>query len=246
MRPPFVLAIVVCATPLFSSPALGQFSQQGPKLVATQGGQQGASVSLSADGNTALIGGDAGGGAAWPWTRSGGVWSQQGTALIGSFGVLQPCQNQGASVSLSADGNTAIIGSPNDICFGPPQPGAAWIWTRSGGVWSQQGTELIGSGATGNAAQGRSVCLSADANTAIVGGYRDNGNTGAAWIWTRSGGVWIQQGPKLVGSGGSFAPRQGRSVSLSADGNTAIVGGYKDSSNSGAAWIWTRSGGVWS
>jgi hypothetical protein len=43
--------------------------------------------------------------------------------------------------------------------------------------------------------------LSADGNTAIVGGYYDNTGTGAAWIYTRSTGVWTRQGNKLVGTG---------------------------------------------
>jgi hypothetical protein len=76
--------------------------------------------------------------------------------------------------------------------------------------------------------QGSSVAISADGNTAIVGGPDDNidasGTTGvgAAWVFIRSGGAWVQQGPKLVGSG---AVGQGFSVALSADGNIAIVGG---------------------
>jgi hypothetical protein len=65
----------------------------------------------------------------------------------------------------------------------------------------QQGPKLVGSGAVGNAAQGYSVAVSADGNTAIVGGSQDNANTGATWVFTRSGGVWSPQGPKLVGSG---------------------------------------------
>jgi hypothetical protein len=36
----------------------------------------------------------------------------------------------------------------------------------------------------------------------------------------------------------------GWSVALSADGNTAIVGGFQDNSDTGAAWMFTRSGGV--
>ena len=46
-----------------------------------------------------------------------------------------------------------------------------------------------------------------------------------------------QQGPKLVGTGAVGSAQQGRAVSLSADGNTAIVGGYGDNSNAGAAWV---------
>ena len=260
---------LVCAILLSSFPALAQFSQQGPKLVgigAVGTAQQGSSVSLSADGNTAIVGGpgdNGGAGAAWVWTRSGGVWTQQGPKLVGSGGVVisqqppfGPIQvQQGSSVSISADGNTAIVGGPGDNGY----VGAVWVWTRNGGVWTQQGAKLVGSGAVGLSQQGHSVSLSADGNTAIVGGSGDNGggygNFGAVWIWARSGGVWTQQGAKLVGSGavgwnGGLAG-QGSSVSLSADGNTAVVGGPTDNQASwggaaiGAAWIWTRSGGVW-
>jgi hypothetical protein len=123
-------------------------------------------------------------------------FSQQGPKLVGTGAVGNA--RQGYSVSLSSDGNTAIVGG-----FDNNFTGAAWVWTRSGGVWTQQGNKLVGSGAPGGpAGQGISVSLSADGNTAIVGGNTDNNYAGAAWVWTRSGGVWTQQGNKLVGSGG--------------------------------------------
>ena len=74
--------------------------------------------------------------------------------------------------------------------------GAVWAYTRSGGIWTQQGSKLFGNGATGTAWQGISVSLSAEGNTAIVGGATDNIDKGAAWIYTRSGRVWSQQGSK--------------------------------------------------
>jgi PKD repeat protein len=84
------------------------------------------------------------------------------------------------------------------------------------------------------------VALSADGNTAIVGGNGDNSNAGAAWVFTRSGGgVWTQQGPKLFGSGAVGAAAQGYSVALSADGTTAIVGGPRDNTNAGAVWVFS-------
>src|SRR5450756_1174256 len=67
--------------------------------------------------------------------------------------------------------------------------------------FSQQGPKLVGTGAVGNAIQGYSVSLSADGNTAVVGALGDNFGAGAVWVWTRSAGVWTQQGNKLVGSG---------------------------------------------
>src|ERR1017187_6647110 len=90
----------------------------------------------------------------------------------------------------------------------------------------QQGSKLVGTGAVGSdVEQGKSVGLSADGNSVVVGGYPDNGNAGAAWVYTRTGGVWSQQGDKLVGTGSVGNAQQGASVTLSADGNTAIVGG---------------------
>jgi hypothetical protein len=75
--------------------------------------------------------------------------------------------------------------------------GAAWVFTRSSGTWSQQGNKLVGNDAFGNATQGVSVALSADGNTAIVGGPADNNGAGAAWVFTRNGTVWTQQGNNL-------------------------------------------------
>jgi hypothetical protein len=176
-------------------------------------------------------------GAAWVFVRSRGVWTQQ-AKLVGT-GVTGAFATQGTSVSLSDDGNTAIVGGAfdNDVV------GAAWVFVRSRGVWTQQ-AKLVGTGAIGTPAQGDSVSLSADGNTAIVGGYLDRGGVGAAWVFTRSHGVWIQQGPKLVDPSAVGFPDQGYSVSISADGNIAMVGGPNDDTY-GAAWVYKRSGGKW-
>jgi hypothetical protein len=233
-----------------------QTFQEQPKLVGTGAvgsGNQGMSLALSADGNTAIVGGPgannadrdrpaSGGpaGAAWVFTRSGGVWRQQ-AKLVGTTSEYGGgLWSQGASVAVSADGNTAIVGGPSDN----RTTGAAWVFTRSGDVWTQQGNKLVGSRAGEPPlplGQGMSVAVSADGNTAIVGGWGAEG----AWVFTRSGSLWTQQGKKLVGTGAAGNARQGMSVALSADGNTATVGGWSDNSKTGAAWVFTRNGGVW-
>lgn len=227
----------------------GAWSQEGSKLVGEGaegafGVGQGVSVSLSADGNTALIGGfrDSNNvGAAWVFSRSGGVWSQQGAKLLGTGYVGNPIF-QGYSVSLSGDGNTAIIGGYGD----DNQTGAAWVFVRSGTDWIQQGQKLVGTGGVSQTRQGFSVSLSFDGNTALVGAPWDNHDVGAIWIFTRAGGIWTQQGSKVVGTGGAVPSEQGWSASLSADGNTAVVGGGLDNNAVGAVWIFTRSGNAWS
>jgi hypothetical protein len=87
--------------------------------------------------------------------------------------------------------------------------------------------------------------LSDDGDTAMISGPHDNSYTGAAWVYTRSGTAWTQQGSKLVGTGAVGSARQGSSIALSADGNTAIVGGISDNRLAGATWVHSRSGTVW-
>ncbi len=234
------LAVFIVPNLLFA-----QFIQQGQKLVGTGAvgtSTQGTSVSISSDGNTAIVGGpsdNSNKGAAWVFTRSSGVWTQQGLKLVGTGSVGN--SKQGNSVAISSDGNTAIIGGYGDNA----NTGAVWVFTRSGGVWTQQGTKLVGSGSVGGSYQGYSVAISSDGNTAVIGGPYDNVSAGAIWVFTRSGGVWTQQGAKLIGTGAVGGAYQGISVAISSDGNTAIVGGFGDNSFAGAVWVFTRSGGVW-
>src|SRR5439155_9698649 len=130
---------------------------------------------------------------------------------------------QGDGVAVSADGNTAIVCAPEDN----NNIGAAWVFTRINGVWSQQSPKLVGSNVANSVSTlGMSVALSADGTTALLGRINDDFGTGAVWVFTRVGGMWIHKGNKLVGSGASGGKaQQGMSAALSADGNGALVGG---------------------
>jgi hypothetical protein len=116
--------------------------------------------------------------------------------------------------------------------FGLGATGAAWVFTRSGGVWTQQ-NKLVNTGAVGRL--GTSVALSADGNIAIVGGFAEDG--GVALVFTRTGGQWVQD-KKLVGTGavGKSAP----SVALSADGRVVMLGASNDNGGVGAAWVFVK------
>ena len=46
--------------------------------------------------------------------------------------------SQGYSVALSRDGNTVMVGGPQD----DGGNGAAWVFTRSDTTWTQQGPKL--------------------------------------------------------------------------------------------------------
>ena len=172
--------------------------------------------------------------------------TQQGNKLVGNDGSVDGLQQQGYSVAISADGNTAIVGGSQDSLG----LGAAWIYTRTGSNWIPQGSKLTPYSITHNYSEtspgfGSSVALSADGNTAIIGGPNDSSGVGSSWIFTRMGNTWTEQA-RLIGNDGTGFPNQGISVGLSADGRTAIIGGYNDNNTQGAAWIFTRNDSVWS
>ena len=106
--------------------------------------------------------------------------------------------NLGFSVALSSDGSTVLVGAPGDNS----NAGAAWVFTRSGGAWTEQ-AKLVADCTSGCANEGMgedsggnfgiSVALSSDGSTALIGAPNDDSNAGTAWVFTRSGNAWTQQ-----------------------------------------------------
>ena len=94
---------------------------------------------------------------------------------------------------------------------------------------------------------GRSVAI--DGNTMVAGAYREDtggDQTGAAYVFTRSGTTWSQQA-KIQSSDIAEGDKFGYSVAI--DGNTIVVGAYLEDTgaeSAGAAYIFTRSGTTWS
>jgi len=191
----------------------------------------------------------------------------------------------GYSVALSSDGSTLAVGAyeENSAATGiggnqtdnsAISAGAVYVFTRSGTTWSQQ-AYLKASNTGASDEFGRSVALSSDGSTLAVGAagedsaatgiggnQTDNsaGNSGAVYMFTRSGTTWSQQAyvkASNTGVGDGF----GFSVALSAAGSTLAVGASGESSaatgiggdeadNSagaaGAVYVFTRSGTTWS
>ena len=61
--------------------------------------------------------------------------------------------------------------------------GAAWVFTRGGGYWTED-KNLVGIGVAAKAAPSASV----DRSIVMVGRSNDNGGAGAATVFTRRGG----------------------------------------------------------
>ena len=249
-------------------------------------GHTGNTVSISADGNTIAVGAPheasaatgingnqnddsaSNAGAVYVYTRNGSNWVQQAYVKASNAGSGDYF---GSSVDLSADGNTLAVaahweasdarginGNQQDNSI--PQAGAVYIFTRSGGRWTQQayikssntgekliGEELVGGGDGDQF--GFSLALSADGSTLAVGAVGEdstatgiNGDqtinsavsAGAVYTFRRTGTTWAQEAYIKPQTPAMFANGDlfGFSLGLSADGNTLAVGVYDEGGSS--------------
>jgi hypothetical protein len=200
-------------------------------------------------------------GAVYVFTRVNNAWSQQAYIKASNPGQGYRFGNV---VSLSQDGNTLAVsahfeasaakginGNQNDKSI--PQAGAVYVFTRSGGTWSQQA--YIKASNTGEAGAGNqlgdgdqfgfSIGLSADGNTLAVGAIGEDGGakgingdqndnsqpgSGAVYVYTRTGTAWSQQA-YVKASNTDANDLFGYSVGLSADGNTLAASAYDEDSS---------------
>jgi sugar lactone lactonase YvrE len=211
----------------------GVWSQQ-QKLTASDGtGNDSFGYSVSVSGNTAVIGAPGKNnnqGAAYVFVRSGGEWTQQ-QKLTASDGT----GNDWFGYSVSVNGDTAVIGA----CFKNISQGAAYVFVRIGGVWTQQ-QELTASDDAANNWFGWSVSVSG--NTAVIGATANTSYQGAAYVFVSNAGAWTQQ-QELTASDGAASDQFGYSVSVS--GDTAVIGAVGNSNFQGAAYVFVRNSGVW-
>jgi len=229
------------------------------KIVADDGDNNdyfGWSTALSADGTTALVGAlrdeDPNGtssGSVYVFTDSGDAWSQQ-AKLSADDG--DDSDRFGSSVAVSDDGTTALVGARTDEDPHEPAAGSAYVFSESGGAWSQQ-TKLSADDGEINDAFGDQVALSADGAVGLVAapvaGTTVTDAAGAVYVFTDSDGSWNQQA-KLAADDGDDGDSFGTATALSDDGEIAVVGAPQDEDphgeGSGSAYVFTDSGDAWS
>ena len=219
-------------------------------------------------------------GAVYVFVRTNGVWAQQAYLKASNTGAGD---RFGSSVAL--DGDTLVVGATEEASNasgvngdetnnGASGSGAAYVFTRSGTTWTQQ-AYLKASNTEAGDNFGTSVALRS--NTVVIGSSLEDsastgvttgapnelatgngaGNSGAVYVFTRSGTTWIQEA-YLKASNAGASDEFGTSVALS--GDTVVVGASLEDSNaigvngsqadnsasgSGAVYVFTRSGTTW-
>ena len=152
--------------------------------------------------------------------------------------------NDHFGVSVSLDGNLALIGANEDDDRGT-NSGSAYFFSRSGSAWYQQQKITANDGAASDYFGGM---VALKGNVAVVGAYADDdkgSETGAAYVFTRLGTVWTQD-QKILGLDSAAGDRFGYSVAT--DGVGVLVGAYYEdekAANAGAAYLFTRGGPGW-
>ncbi len=181
-------------------------------------------------------------GSAYVFVRSGTTLTQE-QQLTASDGAMS--DRFGQSVAIS--GNTVVVGAVMDDVAGNADQGSAYVFVRSGTIWTQQ-QQLTASDGAANDFFGQSVAINGD--TVVVGAARDDvgahNTQGSAYVFERSGMTWTQQ-QQLIASDGDAVDEFGQSVAIS--GDTIVVGAFFDNigatTNQGSAYVFVRSGMIW-
>jgi len=215
-------------------------------------------------------------GAAYVFVREAGVWSQQAYLKASNtdggdrFGSSVSVSDATIVVGALGEASNAASLNGDQTNNSSPQSGAAYVFVRTSGKWSQQ-AYLKASNTDAGDEFGSSVAVTGD--TLVVGAWLEDSNAtgvngdqannsaaaaGATYVFVRTVGNWSQQ-TYLKASNTDASDWFGSSVAVS--GDTVVVGAYGEASNgtgvnggasnnaannAGAAYVFVRTAGVWS
>lgn len=221
---------------------------QQAKLTASDGAagdRFGTSVAISGDkivigAPDADIGGHTDQGAAYVFSRSGSIWTQE-SKLVAGDGSFRDAYGYRVAV----DGDTVAVSAPEGDVGGYGDQGTLYVYFKQVGSWVLQ-AHLIATDGDEHDALGMSLALSG--NTLIAGAPYDDLavlDQGSVYVFTREGVAWSQQG-QLISPDFAAYDYFGWSVAMS--GDTLAVGAQGDdiggNSDQGSAYVFVRSGGI--
>jgi len=181
-------------------------------------------------------------GAVYVFRRQGSLYGQE--ARLTHPSPAPPTGDFGRTVDVNS--GTVVVGDP--LSMGN---GRVFVYTDSAGAWPLQATLAPGAGTVGSFG----VAVSLDADRLAVGIERHGvGFGGEVRVFARSGATWTQEVTLVPDTApyGQFT-NDGFGTALDLLGNTLLVGAPKDTNPAlpatlerGAAFVYTRSGTVWS
>lgn len=221
--------------------------QQLNAIDSPDGANFGFSIALDSD--TAVIGADRTTltddglrhqGAAYIFQKGDdGLWTQTQKLTASDFGAEAQFGN---AVALSGD--TALIGAYNSTINDNFYQGAAYVFTRSGTTWTQT-QKLVADDGIGGDDFGTAVAL--DGNRALITAPYGSGaaaQTGTAYEFENTAGVWTQTA-KLSADDGAFFDTFGYAIALS--GDTALITApyaqVGDNAGQGTVYVFDLAGG---
>ncbi len=193
------------------------------------------------DGDTIVVGAANEGvqrsGAAYVFVRSDGGWNQQSRLALSGGNPFD-----GFGTSTAIDGDTIVVGAVRGEGRNGDD-GAAYVFTRTAQTWAGQAVITASDGGSGDRFGER---VSIDDGTIVVGSPRAQ-DSGATYVFVGSGDSWSEQAI-LQAASTDEDDEFGDAVAI--DGDTIVVGANRAEGNgislSGAAYVFTRVGTVWS
>ncbi len=198
----------------------------------------GYAVAISGD--TAVVASFSGDKPAYVFVKTGSGWTEQAR--------LTPSDNNGGvfGESLAIDHDTIVIGSPMPIPTDLNQVGAAYVFVRSGSIWTQQ-QKLTSPNfqSSDQASFGEAVAVNGDT---VAVGQDFSQQRGTVHIFGRSDSVWTSRQALVSPTAETETSRLlfGYSLSMSAD--TLVVGAPEENNRdaniplAGSVYVFTRNG----
>ena len=196
-----------------------------------------------------------GSGAVYVFIHADNMWSQQAyikasnTDADDAFGTSVALSGDGNTLAISAFGeDSAAVGvNGNHLDNSVLNSGAVYVFIHSNSTWVQQ-AYLKASHVDASDFFGSALIFSADGNTLAIGARQEDsaatginsdqldnmiGDSGAAYVFTRSDDTWSQEA-YLKATHTGISDNFGVAIALSSDGNTLAIGARgEDGADSG-------------
>ncbi len=193
-------------------------------------------------------------GATYVFVRSAGAWSQQAYLKPAAVGTTQADDRFGWSVAISGD--TIVVGAIREDgpglgvnslpAEGASDAGAAYVFTRTGGVWSQQAYLKPAAVGTSQVSDQFGWSVAVDGDTIAVGAYGEASSTtgintapnelasgaGAVYVFARNAGTWTQQAYLKPAAVGTTQANDHFGNAVAVSGDTVVAGAFQEDSSS--------------